>query len=239
MPKTGWLAAALVAAAVTLPAAVSAAGKIAKVSAEPQLERIHHKPGHDGGPPGHGGKVKLEGKRHAHRGGPPPWAPAHGYRAKQGYHYHVADLPYIERLPALPLDLGVGRCNREVLGRLAGGAIGGLAGAQIGDGRGRLAAVAAGTLIGVLLGGEVGRTMDRADALCADQAFEHAPDGQAITWSSEDGRERYQIVPQDTIHGGDGRYCREYTARSTVGGRLVTTYGTACRQSDGAWKLVN
>lgn len=202
-------------------------------AAEPAFERIHHKPGHH-----QGGKAK-HAKRHAYRGGPPPWAPAHGYRAKHGYHYHVRDEAWIDRLSAPPLDLGLGRCNREVLGQLAGAAAGAVVGSQIGDGRGRLAAVAAGTLIGVLLGGEVGKSMDRTDRLCADQALEHAGDGQPITWIGDDGRSRHEVVPQETWQREDGRYCREYTARSAVGDRLVTTYGTACRQPDGAWKIVN
>ena len=38
---------------------------------------------------------------------------------------------------------------------------------------------------------------------------------------------------------GDGRYCREYTATAVVGGKTQNTYGTACRQPDGAWQLVS
>ena len=197
------------------------------------VDHVHHKPGHDrGGPPKHA-------KRQAYRGGPPPWAPAHGYRAKQGYYYDSRDTAYIERLPAPPLDFGLGRCNREVLGQLAGAAAGATVGSQIGDGRGRLAAVAAGTLLGALLGGEVGKAMDRTDRLCADQALEHAADGQPITWVGDDGRSRHQVVPQDTWQRNDGRYCREYSARSAIGDRLVTTSGTVCRLPEGEWRIVN
>ncbi|RYG57800.1 MAG: hypothetical protein EON60_14120, partial [Alphaproteobacteria bacterium] len=32
-------------------------------------------------------------------------------------------------------------------------------------------------------------------------------------------------------------YCREYQRKVTVGGRLVDSYGTACMQPDGSWKL--
>ena len=52
-------------------------------------------------------------------------------------------------------------------GALLGGAAGGLAGAQVGDGRGQLAATAAGALLGGFLGSEAGLSLDRADAVHA------------------------------------------------------------------------
>jgi len=168
-------------------------------------------------------------------GGPPPWAPAHGYRRKAGYYDNSGYRDY--GLKAPPIDLAARRCNSDVIGQLIGGGIGALAGAQIGKGEGRLAAVAAGTILGVLVGGEVGRSMDRVDALCVDQALETAPDGQTIVWNSE--RRDYAVTPTHTVANADGQYCREYTAKSTVGGETVQTYGIACRQPDGAWKLVS
>ncbi len=65
-------------------------------------------------------------------GGPPPWAPAYGYRANQRG-------PQTAYTP--PFDIGLGNCNRELLGNLLGATAGGLAGSQIGDGRGQLAAI--------------------------------------------------------------------------------------------------
>lgn len=160
--------------------------------------------------------------------GPPGWVPP-------GHRGHV----YSTELPRPPLDLGIGRCNRELLGRVLGGAAGAAGGSQIGDGRGRIAAIIGGALAGVLLGGEIGRSMDRADHLCVDQALEHAPDGRPIAWEDPNTRRRHRIVPEATFRAEDGRYCREYTARSTFGGRQVQTYGTACRQPDGSWKIVD
>lgn len=34
-------------------------------------------------------------------------------------------------------------------------------------------------------------------------------------------------------------YCREYTATAVIGGRPVPTYGTACLQPDGSWRIVS
>ena len=34
-------------------------------------------------------------------------------------------------------------------------------------------------------------------------------------------------------------YCREYTSRSWVGGRSVETYGRACMEPDGSWRIAS
>ncbi len=34
-------------------------------------------------------------------------------------------------------------------------------------------------------------------------------------------------------------YCREYQANTSVGGKKAKSYGTACRQPDGSWKIMN
>ncbi|ADE14317.1 conserved hypothetical protein [Nitrosococcus halophilus Nc 4] len=112
-------------------------------------------------------------------------------------------------------------------------------GSQIGDGRGRIIAIIGGTLAGFFLGGEIGRTMDKADHLCIDQALEYAPDGKTIEWRTPGENQRHQVTPHETFQTNNGRYCREYTAKSIVGGETVQTYGTACRQPDGSWRLAS
>jgi len=159
--------------------------------------------------------------------GPPPWAPAHGYRRNHYRDYGLA---------AMPIDIGAGRCNREIIGQILGGAVGGLAGSEIGDGTGRLIAVAAGTLAGVIIGGEIGRSMDRADQLCIDQTLEHAPDGGRIIWNDE--ATQYSVTPRETFQDNDGRYCREYTMDVIIQGQTEQAYGKACRQQDGSWQMV-
>ena len=172
-----------------------------------------------------GVKMKFNGY-----GGPPPWAPAHGYRHK----YATGPAGYVP-----PFGIGSGNCNRELLGGLLGAAAGGLVGSRIGDGRGQLAAVAGGTLLGFLIGGTIGRNMDEVDQNCIGQALEHAGDGQQIAWSNPQTGTQYQVVPTQTVQRSDGRYCREYTATAVINGRTQNTYGTACRQPDGSWKLVD
>jgi surface antigen len=36
-----------------------------------------------------------------------------------------------------------------------------------------------------------------------------------------------------------GALCREYQSTVVVGGKQEQAYGTACRQADGSWKVVN
>lgn len=172
-----------------------------------------------------GAKVKFNGAD-----GPPPWAPAHGYRGKFG----GAPEAY-----APPFDIGLGDCNQTLLGALLGGAAGAAIGAQIGNGDGRTAAIIGGTVLGAVVGGSIGRSMDRLDQSCVGQALEHAPDGQSIAWNAQDDGSRYQVTPVSTYQDGGGRYCREYQTTAVVDGRSQQIYGNACRQPDGTWQLVD
>ena len=184
-------------------------------------------------------KHKYKGHKHkyneAHRrgykklyhysGGPPPWAPAHGYRRQ------IADIEG-------------GTCDRglmssEILGGAVGGALGGYLGSRVGKGSGQLAATAAGALLGALVGSSIGRSMDAADQLCVGKTLEAAPDNQAIAWRNPDANAVYTVTPVRTFEDYSGRYCREYTTEAVVGGRTEQVYGTACRQPDGSWQLVS
>jgi len=144
-------------------------------------------------------KLKLPGSKYQYKqnkngikmkfnghGGPPPWAPAHGYRHK----YATGPAGYLP-----PFGIGLGNCNRELLGGLLGAAAGGFAGSRIGDGKGQLAAVAGGALLGFLVGGSIGRTMDTVDQNCVGQALEHAGDGQTIVWNNPEKGGQYQVTP--------------------------------------------
>src|SRR3546814_11362231 len=84
---------------------------------------------------------------------PPPWAPAHGYRAKKGGPTFVVQLPPVLRGGRCQSDL----LDKETAGGLIGAAAGGLVGSQIGSGKGKLAATAIGVLVGAVLGREVAR----------------------------------------------------------------------------------
>jgi surface antigen len=171
-------------------------------------------------------EYKCKGGRH--HAGPSIWVPP-GHRGPT----------YPTGVSEVPLDLNVGRCNRKLIGQILGGAAGAAIGSQIGNGRGRIIAIIGGTLAGFFLGGEIGRTMDEIDHLCVDQTLEYAPDGKTIEWHAPGENRHHQVTPGETYQADGGRYCREYTAKSIVGGEIVQTYGTACRQPDGSWQIVS
>ena len=131
------------------------------------------------------------------------------------------------------------RCKREALGAVLGGVVGGVAGSELGKREHREAATIAGALIGVLVGQSIGRSLDRADQYCTGQTLEYADDREAVEWRDPDSDTRYRVTPTATYEARDGRYCREYTSQATIGGQQQQTYGTACRQPDGAWEVVN
>lgn len=133
--------------------------------------------------------------------------------------------------------------SKQTGGAVLGGVGGALAGSQFGKGKGQLAMTAVGTLLGAFLGSEVGSSLDRADQMHANQAgqqaFEGARSGQPITWNNPDSGHYGTVTPMRTFEQTPGQYCREYQQSINVGGREQQSFGTACRQPDGSWKVVN
>jgi surface antigen len=130
---------------------------------------------------------------------------------------------------------------KQNVGTVAG-AIGGAAlGSQFGRGTGNVAAIAAGTLLGAFLGSEVGKSLDAADRAAADRAQSRAyaaPVGERITWNNPNSGNSGTIVPTREGTSSSGAYCREFQNTIIVGGKTEQAYGTACRQPDGSWKVV-
>ncbi len=145
------------------------------------------------------------------------------------------------------IALGLTACQqgaeKQTLGTLLGAVGGAVAGSQIGKGRGTVVAVAAGTLLGAFLGGEVGKSLDRADRLALQQTtqrtLEATPSGDTVSWRNPDSGNSGTVTPQPSYQNGSGQYCREYEQTISVQGKTETAYGTACRQPDGSWKIVN
>jgi surface antigen len=131
---------------------------------------------------------------------------------------------------------------RQGVGTVGGAIAGGVVGSQIGSGTGQLIATGAGTLIGALVGGEIGRQLDRVDRQYAQQtaynAFETVPTGQTSTWNNPDSGNYGQITPVRTYQS-NGLDCRDFRQTVYVGDQPSTTYGTACRQPDGTWRIVS
>jgi surface antigen len=129
---------------------------------------------------------------------------------------------------------------KTAVGGLGGAAAGGLLGAALGGGS---TGIAAGAILGGLVGGAIGNQLDAADRRAADraayQALETAPTGTGSTWRNPDSGHYGTVTPTRTYQTAEGTYCREYQQTVTIGGEQHQSYGTACRQPDGQWKIVN
>jgi len=63
------------------------------------------------------------------------------------------------------------------------------------------------------------------------------PIGEIVPW--KDSHARGSIMPTREGWSESGRYCREFQQTIRINGRYEKGYGTACRQEDGQWKIVN
>ena len=184
---------------------------------------------------------------------PPEWAPAHGYYKNKGkgkhkknkhresYHETYRDDHYRERnrvnYDQITCD-PAGITNSDI-GTLIGGVIGGILGSKIGKGNGKTLATIAGVIVGASIGSNVGASMDEADRYCAGQAFVHAKDNQPVAWTNPDTQQEYTVTPNRSYTQNNGRYCRDYTSNVTVNGRQDQVTGTACKNENGNWQIIN
>lgn len=129
--------------------------------------------------------------------------------------------------------------SKQDQGMVVGGVMGGVVGSTVGGGSGRVLATIAGVLIGGYIGREVGGHMDREDRERHDRAVaETIAGGGRHTWRNPHTHRHggAVVVREHRSHQG---YCREYREWVVINGREVPAYGTACRQPDGSWKIVN
>jgi surface antigen len=127
---------------------------------------------------------------------------------------------------------------KTTMGGMLGAAGGGLIAAAAGGGA---AGIVGGVLIGGLVGGAVGNALDQKDKemaqQAAQQAFENSRSGESSAWQNPDSGNSGSITPTQTYQTPSGQYCREYEQDIVVGGEPQKSYGTACRQPDGSWKI--
>lgn len=134
--------------------------------------------------------------------------------------------------------------TKEGFGTLAGAGLGAWAGSSIdNNGSGGVIAVAAGTLIGGLIGNQIGKGLDKVDRQEAgrtqNNGLEYGKSGESRQWYNPDSGNGGSFTPEPAYQNKSGQYCREYQQVITVGGKNETAYGKACRQADGAWKVIN
>jgi surface antigen len=141
--------------------------------------------------------------------------------------------------------LGTGCATMEAnpkttVGAAGGGLVGGLIAAAAG---GNTEAIAASVIGGVLISGMVGNLLDQRDkqmaAEAAHRAMESAPTGKPVAWSNPDSGHSGTVTPTKTYQTANGTYCREYQTTVLIDGKQERATGTACRQADGSWRVVN
>jgi len=208
-----------------------------------------------------GNKGKCHGAKGKHKekdsyrtaGGPPPWAPAHGWRRKnQGdddrQYARTDDYYVVERREsravvrdgAATVDVGIqkGTCNRKVIGTVIGGIVGGVIGNQVGkNSSNREVSTVLGAVVGGLVGHNIGRSMDKSDQQCTGQALEQASDRQTVRWADADRKGEYRVTPERTYQS-DGRYCRDYITEYQGQDGVKREKSSACRSPDGTWRKV-
>jgi len=128
--------------------------------------------------------------------------------------------------------------KQEQAGMVIGGVLGGVLGSQVGHGHGRTAATIVGTIVGAAIGGAVGRSMDEQDRIKTAHTLETVRTGVPSQWRNPDTGNVYTVTPTRTIETAQGP-CREYTIDALIGGKKEQVVGTACRQPDGSWRVVN
>ncbi|HSJ81075.1 MAG TPA: RT0821/Lpp0805 family surface protein [Thiobacillus sp.] len=127
---------------------------------------------------------------------------------------------------------------REQAGTIIGGVLGGVLGAQVGGGHGRTVAIIAGALAGAAIGGSVGESMDDNDRRKVAETLEGVRTGVPAAWINPDTGVQYSVTPTRTYDTATGP-CREFATEAIIGGRRETVFGTACRQADGSWQVMN
>jgi len=129
---------------------------------------------------------------------------------------------------------------KTTIGAAGGGMVGGLIAAAAG---GNPAAIAASVIGGILIGGVVGNLLDDRDkrmaAEAAHRAMESAPTGKPVAWQNPDSGHSGTVTPTRTYQTASGNYCRDYQTTVLIDGKQERATGTACRQPDGSWRIVN
>lgn len=132
-----------------------------------------------------------------------------------------------------------GALNKSDVGTGVGVVGGALLGSAVGGGAGQVVAIIGGGLLGGYLGHLIGHNMDEQDMANYNAASQRAMEkGTSTSWKNSDTGHHGTITPQKRYTNDEGQYCREYTQSIYIEGKKHTGHGTACRQDDGTWKIV-
>lgn len=160
---------------------------------------------------------------------PPPWAPAHGWRAKNDPFY----VGYAGRQWSDDYGVIGGRCNTDRVLAVVGAAAGGAIGNRVASPEGRVIATVVGAIVGGVVGDAIGRQIDRNDRACVGQALELARVGQRVRWTNPSTGQSYTVRPKEDLADGCRKFELTRSGRDS-GGPVVLT---GCAGKDGEWRL--
>lgn len=132
--------------------------------------------------------------------------------------------------------------DATVLGTGIGAAVGGVLGSEIGHGGGRLLSTTLGVAVGATVGNEIGQEIDREPHhRYREHRYGYVPttySGPISYYSYAPNYVAPPAPPTTYVDPHDERYCRPYSQEIRIDGRVEESYGTACLQPDGTWRVV-
>ena len=164
---------------------------------------------------------------------PPPHAPAHGWRKKHDPYYVGYSGVRYEK------DFGIvsGRCNREEIATVVGGAVGGYLGSRIATEH-PVDGTVIGAAAGAVVGKRIGRELDERDRHCFGHALDIGEAGRPVVWMNESTGVRYELVP-GASRTRNGAACREFRMTALDGRARSSRSGLACRVQPGVWEIAS
>ncbi|MBI1180698.1 MAG: hypothetical protein GC201_09080 [Alphaproteobacteria bacterium] len=139
-------------------------------------------------------------------------------------------------------EYGYENHQSEAVGTVVGAGIGAALGAHA-HGSAKAPTMILGALIGGAIGNRIGNRLDEADRerheRASYQALEYGRSYDTQGWYDPDTGARGSVTPRPAYQNDQGLYCREFQQDIWIGGRQEQGYGTACRQPDGSWRIVN
>jgi len=145
---------------------------------------------------------------------------------------------YLLVTSAVPACADTGSFLGTGLGAIAGGVVG----SQIGRGGGQAVATGVGVVTGAVIGNEVGQSIDNANRSTYPMSPSYSYDPGAAPFSV--GYMPYApnyvappAAPPIYVDQSAGTYCRPFSQEIIIDGQRQESYGTACLQPDGSWRV--
>jgi surface antigen len=137
--------------------------------------------------------------------------------------------------------IGCANMTREESGNMIGALLGGALAYELGkDSSNKEIWVATGLIGGALAGGHYAVLTQKGQLMhqsAIHSNLETAQDNSTTSWNNPNNNEHGSVTVRNT-NVNNGTPCREFTQTIYVGGKAVQGYGTACRQADGSWKII-